>query len=204
MWCINLKRRIIKLSKLKIDGILSQDRCTSKTPCVSPTFLHLALRDPDRRQNRVSYVYWRYNKTAELSVSQSLRRHVLDICFPLIKPSGENRATGISGGREKVFQDRWKVSWEGMSVRGIRELVLDARRLPIQRSISIIIVLTSSLSFCLPLVSGLRISNKEGIEGRIRSRVEDYWLCRVLFDEGKSICTCRRRGWRSCDRVCCG
>lgn len=203
MWYINLKRRIIKLSKLKIDGILSQDRCTSKTPCVSPTFLHLALRDPDRRQNRVSYVYWRYNKTAELSVSQSLRRHVLDICFPLIKPSGENRATGISGGREKVFQDRWKVSWEGMSVRGIRELVLDARRLSIQRSISIIIVLTSSLSFCLPLVSGLRISNKEGIEGRIRSRVEDYWLCRVLFDEGKSICTCRRRGWRSCDRVCC-
>ena len=78
--------------------------------------------------------------------------------------------------------------------RNPRGIVLDARRLPIHRSISIIIVLTSSLSFCLPLVSGLRISNKEGIEGRIRSRVEDYWLCRVLFDEEKSICTCRRRG----------
>lgn len=59
--------------------------------------------DSDRRQNRVSYVYWRYNKTAELSVSQSLRRHVLDICFPLIKPSGENRATGISGGGGRKF-----------------------------------------------------------------------------------------------------
>lgn len=91
------KKKNYQIIEVK-NGILSQDRCTSKTPCVSPTFLHLALRDPDRRQNRVSYVYWRYNKTAELSVSQSLRRHVLDICFPLIKPSGENRATGISGG----------------------------------------------------------------------------------------------------------
>lgn len=51
----------------------------------------------------MSYVYWRYNKTAELSVSQSLRCHVLDICFPLIKPSGENRATGISGGEGESF-----------------------------------------------------------------------------------------------------
>ena len=153
-----------------------------------------------------SCVYWRYNKTAELSVSQSLRCHVLDICFPLIKPSGENRATGINGdekgGRERE-REREEESFPGsvksflrrdVRERNPRGIVLDARRLPIHRSISIIIVLTSSLSFCLPLVSGLRISNKEGIEGRIRSRVEDYWLCRVLFDEGKSICTCRRRG----------
>lgn len=174
-----------------------------------PVFLHLALRDPDRRQNGMSSgVYWWYNKTAELSVSQSLRCHVLDICFPLIKPSRQGRIAqqGSTEGRgrgKKVFQDRWKVSWEGMSVRGIRGPVLDARRLPIQRSISIIIVLTSSLSFCLPLVSGLRISNKEGIEGRIRSRVEDYWLCRVLFDEGKSICTCRREGMKVRDQICC-
>lgn len=102
MWWYKFKKKNYQIIEVK-NGILSQDRCTSKTPCVSPTFLHLALRDPDRRQNRVSYVYWRYNKTAELSVSQSLRRHVLDICFPLIKPSGENRATGISGGEGESF-----------------------------------------------------------------------------------------------------
>lgn len=74
-----------------------------------------------------SGVYRWYNKTAELSVSQSLRCHVLDICFPLIKPSRQGRIAqqGSTGeeGKKESFLRSVKSFLEGMSVSGIRELV---------------------------------------------------------------------------------
>ena len=49
---------------------------------------------------------------AKLSVSQPPRSHVLDICFPLIKPrvASGKIARCLGSTRERKLQDRWKVS----------------------------------------------------------------------------------------------